>query len=180
VIRGLRGFEGRCSLRTWIFSILVRRARSMAVRESRLAGPATRPEPEVQSPEGQEWQYGSGRVGLWTERPVPWGLSDPAALFQTREALEVVQDAVAHLPDRQRQALLLRDFEDLEPKDVCNILEVSETNLRVLLHRGRARVRHAMDQYVRDGARSTIRSSDRVTRETSPSNRVMHARGKRS
>jgi DNA-directed RNA polymerase specialized sigma24 family protein len=86
-----------------------------------------------------------------------WGLEDPAAVFQMRETLEVVENAVAGLPEMQRQVVFLRDIEDVSPADVCNILDISETNQRVLLHRGRARVRRALDQYLRDGAERQVR-----------------------
>lgn len=150
VIRGLRGFEGRSSLRTWIFSILVRRARTIAAREARRAAP----QPPTESRNGNglvEWEPGQGRIGLWEEAPVPWGLEDPAAIHQSREALEVVRAALAELPTAQRQVVLLRDVEDVSAADACNILELSETNQRVLLHRGRARIRRALDRYLRDG-----------------------------
>jgi RNA polymerase sigma-70 factor (ECF subfamily) len=149
VIRGLRGFEGRSSLRTWIFSILVRRACTMAAREAR--GARIGSEAAGENGNGPEWNPGQGRQGLWNATPVPWGLVDPASLFQSMEALGVIRETVAALPERQRQALLLRDVEDLGAKDVCNVLEITETNLRVLLHRGRARVREALDAYLREG-----------------------------
>lgn len=150
VIRGLHGFDGRSSLRTWIFSILVRRARTLAARDARQGGrrmEAGRSISEV------EWEPGRGRVGLWERTPVPWGLEDPASIFQSAEALEVLQAALDALPDTQRQVVLLRDVEGMAAPDVCNILDLSETNQRVILHRGRARLRRALDRYVQDGAR---------------------------
>lgn len=122
VIRGLHQFEGRSTLRTWIHSILVKRARTMTAREARR---------------------------LWEEAPVPREFDDPATAFQTKEALEVIRRALQALPHRQRQAILLRDVEDLPPSEVCTILEITEANLRVLLHRGRSSVRRALDRYVR-------------------------------
>lgn len=150
VIRGLDGFEGRSTLRTWIFSILVRRARTMAVREAR------RPEAPSRNGNGvgcAEWDVGRGRVGLWETTPEPWTLEDPADIYQSGEALEIVRAALTALPDAQRQVVLLRDVEDVPSRDICNILDVTETNMRVLLHRGRARIRKALDEYVREGAR---------------------------
>ncbi len=152
VIRGLRAFAGRSSLRTWVFSILVRRARTMAAREARRVDSALR----SRGPDGGpvvEWEPGRGRIGLWEETPVPWALEDPAAIYESREALAVVSGALAGLPPSQRQVVLLRDVEDLTARDVCNMLDLSETNQRVLLHRGRARIRRALDRYVRDGTR---------------------------
>jgi RNA polymerase sigma-70 factor (ECF subfamily) len=166
VIRGLRGFEDRSTLRTWIFSILVRRAKTLAVREARWAKVSIPQENPGNGEPSFEWEPGRGRLGLWDERPVPWGLEDPAAVFQMRETLEVVENAVAKLPEMQRQVVFLRDVEDVSPADVCNILDISETNQRVLLHRGRARVRRALDQYLRDGAERPVRSGASTTRAT--------------
>ncbi len=147
VIRGLAGFEERSKLRTWIFGILVRRARTLAAREAR------RSEVPLEAGDDgeptQEWVPGAGKAGLWTERPVPWGLEDPALALRTAEAARVIREAVESLPPVQRQVVLLRDVEDVGAQEVCNILSVSETNLRVLLHRGRARIRRALDRHLR-------------------------------
>jgi RNA polymerase sigma-70 factor (ECF subfamily) len=149
VIRGLHGFDGRSSLKTWVYSILVRRARTLTVRDARQSGHhANGSEP----PAGTEWEPGRGRIGLWEEAPIPWALEDPATIYQSAEALEVIQTALDALPEAQRQAVLLRDVEGLSASDVCNILGLSETNQRVVLHRGRARLRRALDQYAQDGA----------------------------
>jgi len=151
VVRGLRGFQGRSSLRTWIFGILVRRARTLAAREARRAAREEAPSGEPGEDIAGEWVPGAGRVGLWEGRPAPWGAVDPAALVQSREALHVIANVLEAMPESQRRVLILRDMEDVPPEDICNILEVSGTNLRVLLHRARARVRRALDAYLRDG-----------------------------
>ena len=159
VIRGLRAFEGRSSLRTWIFSILVRRARTMAVREARRGVPVTGS--EGRNGDGfVEWAPGRGRIGLWEETPIPWALEDPAAIYQSHEALEVVRTALTGLPVAQRQVVLLRDVEDVPAREVCNILDLSETNQRVLLHRGRAGIRRALDRYMQEGARPPSRAEN--------------------
>ena len=150
VIRGLHAFEARSSIKTWIFSILVRRARTMAARDARQSGPRLDGSPTA--PE-TEWEPGQGRRGLWEQPPVPWALEDPAAIYQSRETLEVLQAALDALPEAQRQVVLLRDVEGLPATDVCNILDLSETNQRVVLHRGRARLRRALDRYVQNGVR---------------------------
>lgn len=182
VIRGLPRFEGRSTLRTWVFSILVRRARTMAVREARTALP--KQAAEARNGASVEWTPGAGKIGLWTETPVPWDLVDPASMFQSMEALGVVRGAIEALPERQRQVVLLRDVEDMSSRDVCNILGISETNLRVLLHRGRARIRSALDRYLRGDAgpaqrpRSRIQpTADSSRRSIAPSSRSMRAKG---
>ena len=149
VIRGLPRFEERSAIRTWIYGILVRRARTLAVRDARQsagAGANGRP------PQGEEWRPGRGRRGLWEQAPVPWALDDPASIHEGEEALQVVARALDALPEAQRRVVRLRDVEGLPAKDVCNILNVSDTNQRVLLHRGRAAVRRALDRYLREGA----------------------------
>ena len=158
VIRGLGAFEGRASLKTWIFSILVRRARTMAARDARLRARAAARAAEV------EWEPGRGRRGLWEETPIPWSVEDPEAIHQSQEALLVLQSALDGLPEMQRQVVLLRDVEGLSAGDVCNILALSETNVRVILHRGRAKLRQALDRYVRDGASDGAASTEPMGR----------------
>jgi RNA polymerase sigma-70 factor (ECF subfamily) len=162
VIRGLDGFEGRSSLRTWIFSILIRRARTLAAREARRAGAG--PANGADAPH-EEWELGGGRVGLWEAAPEPWALDTPEQVVQGAETLEVVRTALDGLPESQRQVVLLRDVEDVSPAEICNILDLTETNMRVLLHRGRARIRRALDQYLREGTRpSTAETPVQETR----------------
>jgi RNA polymerase sigma-70 factor (ECF subfamily) len=151
VIKGLAAFEGRSSLRTWVFGILVHRARTLTVREARREWTPGDADGDL---DGEpEWEPGAGRRGLWAHAPQPWDGLDPADLYQAEEALGVVRTALEALPESQRQCILLRDVEGLSSEETCNILELGETNVRVLLHRGRARIRRALDAYVRDGSR---------------------------
>ncbi len=155
VIRGIHGFEGRAPLRTWIFGILANQARRLAVREHRHAQTALGGNLAAgsgsASETGDERETGMGGNGMWVESPVPWGLENPESAMLTRETLQVIEAALADLPEAQRQVLLLRDVEGLGSEEVCNVLELSDTNQRVLLHRGRARVRRALDRYVKQG-----------------------------
>ena len=150
VIRGLARFEERSSLRTWIFGILIRRARTLAARDARRRAGESAAAGERN---GVEWTPGSGRKGLWEEAPIPWALDDPAAIYQGEEALRIVEAALEALPEAQRRVLSLRDIEGFPAQDVCNILRLSETNQRVLLHRGRAAVRRALDRYLHETVR---------------------------
>ncbi|MEP7028214.1 MAG: RNA polymerase sigma factor [Candidatus Eisenbacteria bacterium] len=149
VIRGLGGFEGRAPLRSWIFSILVRRARTVAVRESRHQGQIEIDAGFSRGMDGRDREPGIGDRGRWQIRPAPWGFEDPEAAMLTREALGMVESALGRLPEAQRAAVLLRDVEGLDTQEACNILDVSETNLRVLLFRGRSLIRRALDDYGR-------------------------------
>lgn len=155
VIRGIHGFEGRAPLRTWIFGILVNQARRLAVREHRqaqvAAGGNIAAQGRAGSEEGEPREPGMGANGVWVDAPAPWGMEDPESAMLSAETLQVIESALAELPASQRQVVVLRDLEGLSSEEVCNILEVSDTNQRVLLHRGRARVRQALDRYVKDG-----------------------------
>lgn len=149
VIQGIHRYDGRAPLRSWIFGILVRRARTLAVREKRHQR-GMNPDERKRVEEGEEEREpGMGPSGRWIEPPTPWGLLDPEAAMLARETLEVVQAALERLPPTQRAAVLLRDVEGLDTAESCNVLEVSETNLRVLVHRGRAAIRRALDAYRR-------------------------------
>jgi RNA polymerase sigma-70 factor (ECF subfamily) len=155
VIQGIGRFEGRAPLRTWIFGILVNQARRLAVREHRhsqtarggnLAG-GSPPSPE----DGEEREPGMGPSGMWVEPPRPWGLENPESVVLSKETLGIIEAALDDLPEMQRQVVLLRDVEGLDSEEVCNILDVTDTNQRVLLHRGRARVRRALDRHMKEG-----------------------------
>ena len=155
VIRGVHAFEGRALLRTWIFGILVNQARRLAVREHRhaqvAAGGNLSPGSAAETSAGDDLEPGMGRTGMWLEAPTPWGLENPESVMLSRETLQVVEAAIAELPDSQRQVILLRDVEGVDAEEVCNILGVSDTNQRVMLHRGRAHVRTALDRYMKEG-----------------------------
>jgi RNA polymerase sigma-70 factor (ECF subfamily) len=153
VIQGIGGFEGRSSLKSWIFAILVNRARSRAVREKRIVpmsslggerddGPAVDADRFVA--DGQRWG------GHWCSPPVPW--QQPADRLIAKETLGVVADAIQRLPARQRAVVSLRDVEGWTAEEVCELLELSEGNQRVLLHRGRSRVRTALEDHLGGGS----------------------------
>ncbi len=161
VIRGIGAFEGRAPLRSWIFSILANQARRLGAREKRMAqspSGAPRPErdPDPDAEDGEEREPGMGPHGQWERPPVPWGLEDPASVVLRHETLDVIAGALDALPERQRRVVLLRDVEGLSAEEACNILGVTETNERVLLHRGRVRVRRALDAYLRDESRAPL------------------------
>jgi RNA polymerase sigma-70 factor (ECF subfamily) len=151
VIQGIDRFEGRASFKTWLFQILVNRARTRAVKEGRmlsfssLAEEAEIPaDPAVPAyrfrPLDDPWPNN------WALPPHSWGESPEAGLLGT-ETMELVQRAIAQLPPAQQQVITLRDVEGWASEDVCNVLEISETNQRVLLHRARSRVRAALETH---------------------------------
>ncbi len=151
VIRGIDDFEGRSSLRTWIFQILLNNARTRGKREKRALpfsslrrrDPEGRDEPAVEPSrfEGPRGQY----PGHWARPPVEW--QAPEERLATEAARDVMLGAIAKLPERQREVLTLRDMLGYSAEEARNALDLSETNQRVLLHRARSKVRAALERY---------------------------------
>jgi len=149
VLQGIDKFEGRSSFKTWLFRILVNRARTRAEREGRTvpfsALQTEGPEPAVPAhrflgDDHPDWP------AHWAVPPRSWGASPEADLL-SKEMLGLVARAIADLPAAQREVITLRDVEGWTPEEVCNVLGVSETNHRVLLHRARSRVRAALERH---------------------------------
>jgi RNA polymerase sigma-70 factor (ECF subfamily) len=149
VIRGLDRFEGRSSLRTWIFQILLNNARTRGKREQRslpfsaLGRAEEGDEPAVDADrfQGRRGEY----PGHWARPPAEW--DSPAVRLAGEDARRVMLEAIAALPDRQREVLALRDIQGYSAAEVCNALELTETNQRVLLHRARSKVRAALERH---------------------------------
>jgi RNA polymerase sigma-70 factor, ECF subfamily len=143
VLRSLDGFEGRAPLRTWVFSILVNTAR----RRGRLEA---RPNAELHEPAVDPSQFRDDDdpyPGHWRAdaAPADWG-PEPALL--AAEFRAVLDRALADLPDRQRAVVELRDVHGLDGGEVCELLNISPANQRVLLHRGRAKLRGVLEGVV--------------------------------
>jgi RNA polymerase sigma-70 factor (ECF subfamily) len=149
VLNGLDRFEGRSSLRTWIFRILTNIAKTRAQRDGRtlpfsaLQDPGRVPEAALDAdrfldPEHPRWP------GHWAARPEPW----PEDALIAAETQALVAEAIEALPPAQRAVISLRDVEGWSSEEVRNALELSETNQRVLLHRARSKVRRALESYL--------------------------------
>ena len=147
VLQGLRQFEGRSSLSTWIFRILANRAKTRAVRDSRMV-PFSDLEPTDggNEPAVDASRFSSG--GGWADPPRPWDADTPETLLLRSETVGRISAAIADLPPGQRVVVTLRDVEGLSSEEVCNILSLTETNQRVLLHRARSRLRTALERYL--------------------------------
>ncbi len=143
VLNGIGGFEGRSSLVGWIFTILVNKARSRAKRDGRMI-----------SFEGEGEDDGlaaafDGR-GRWKDMPDLWETITPDRIVEGRSLMVHVTAAIDALPPAQRSVLILRAQQDLDPSEVCAVLNISEGNMRVLLHRARLSVRKAIDSILSD------------------------------
>jgi RNA polymerase sigma-70 factor (ECF subfamily) len=152
VLEGLSRFEGRSSLKTWIFRILVNRAKTRGVRERRYVPFVSSENPEAGAEEAAveatRFRQEGGMAGHWTIPPARWDDQTPEKLLLDSETRKYLEQAIDALPPQQRQVITLRDVAGLGAEEVCNILDLSETNQRVLLHRARSKVRLALERYL--------------------------------
>jgi RNA polymerase sigma-70 factor (ECF subfamily) len=146
VIRGLDKFEGRSSLRTWIFKILANRARTRAVREARSLPFSSIAEPD--SPTVDPLAFDD--EGRWRSAPARLDY-DPETSLLSAELRAHLLEAVDGLPSNMRAVITLRDLVGLTPEEVSEMLEITDGNQRVILHRARAKVRAALQPLVEVG-----------------------------
>lgn len=149
VLDGLERFEGRAAFRTWLFKILVNRAKTRGVQEGRSVPFSAEQDQTDDEPAVDPSRFDAS--GRWIDPPRDWWSDSAEALLLGAEANATLQSAIASLPERCRLVVTLRDIEGLEAEEVCAVLGVSDANLRVLLHRARSRLRHALEE--RAGAR---------------------------
>lgn len=152
LLNGIDRFEGRSSLKTWLYRILVNKAKTRGVREARTVPfsslerdgeESTVPEDRFRGPD-DKWP------GHWASPPVQLD-TVPEERLLSREARRRIAQALETLPDMQRIVVTLRDVAGWDPEEVCEALELSEVNQRVLLHRGRAKLRTALESYLAEG-----------------------------
>ena len=142
VLRGLAGFEGRSSLQTWMFTILVNRARTTGLREQRTI-PVADAGPVVDASR-------FGPDGAWSAPPDHW-IEEAEDRIEAGKLAHLLRSAMNGLPPRQREVVLLRDVEEMSSADVCSILAISDANQRVLLHRGRGKLRQILESELGPG-----------------------------
>lgn len=147
VIHGIRNFEGRSSLRTWIFRILTNTAKTRAEREARTvplsAFASDDDDPSVDPSRFLDQQH-ERWPGHWASPPARWD-ELPEEHLAGRETLDALQRAIDALPPVQKQVMVLRDIEGWPAEEVCDLLGLSVGNQRVCLHRARSRVRQALE-----------------------------------
>jgi RNA polymerase sigma-70 factor (ECF subfamily) len=148
VLKGIGRFEGRSSLRTWTFRILTNIAKTRGIREGRsvpfsslATGPGDGPTVDPDRFLGDDTRF----PGHWAAPPQRWEGADRVL---ARETLDVIEHVIAELPRAQAIVITMRDVESFDSQEVCNALEITETNQRVLLHRARSAVRRALEEYM--------------------------------
>jgi len=134
VVKGVDRFEGRSTVKTWLFRILANRARTTSAREGRT----------VPVGDDRELESRFDAAGHWNEPPLPWsdGVDDRIV---AGELAARVKGLLPSVPEAQRQVVVLRDLEGLDAAEVCALLDISDANQRVLLHRGRSRLRSLLE-----------------------------------
>lgn len=148
VLKALPSFQARSRLSTWILGIVGNIARTRLRKESRTVRFDSKLEAEL-APWGEERFDATGH---WNPAPLPWHEETPEALLATEQLRGRLEAAIAALPTLQQAVLTLRDMDGLEMDEICNILQISGTNGRVLLHRARNRLRAAIEDFERERA----------------------------
>jgi RNA polymerase sigma-70 factor, ECF subfamily len=149
LLKGIDNFEGRSSLRTWLFTVMINIAKTRGIRERRgddaviAAFTGGTVDPARFRPAGERW------AGHWKRGEEPSPFPDtPEGSVLGRELVDVARAELDKLPERQRQVVTLRDMLGFDSSEVCELLDISVANQRVLLHRGRAVVRKALEDYL--------------------------------
>jgi RNA polymerase sigma-70 factor, ECF subfamily len=158
VIEGLSRFEGRSSLRTWIFGIMIHKAKDRGVREKRhttFSAFEGFDDENEESIDPSRFHQSGEWAGHWAFPPQPWDEQTPEKLLASKQAITAMNKAIESLPTTLKDVLILRDVEGVEAKEVCDILKITETNLYVRLHRARERVRQAVETYL-EGCKRTV------------------------
>jgi RNA polymerase sigma-70 factor (ECF subfamily) len=152
IVTGIDRFEGRSALGTWMFSILTNQAKTHTARERRAVpfssvGSRGDDEPAVDADRFQK--DGDAWPGHWATPPRPW--QKPERRLLSLEVREQLRGALAQLPARQRAIVALRDIDGASAEEVCELLGLSQENQRVLLHRGRSRLRAELEKHLDPG-----------------------------
>lgn len=154
LLKGISRFEGRSSLRTWLFAVVINIAKQRGIRERRAADAeiaaytgGTVDPARFRSADDLMWP------GHWKERQEPAAFPDtPEESILGDELITVARRELDKLPERQRMVVSLRDMLGFDSSEVCELLNISLANQRVLLHRGRAAVRQALENYLTDAS----------------------------
>jgi RNA polymerase sigma-70 factor (ECF subfamily) len=150
VLTGIERFEERSSLRTWVFSILVNRARTRGERERRTLPFASlaraESEGDFAAVDADRFVHDGAQLGAWAAPPVRWW-EEPERALDSSEAVARIEQEIEKLPETQRLVITMRDVLGMSSEDVRSALDLSETNQRVLLHRARSKVRAGLEDY---------------------------------
>lgn len=146
VVRNIDGFAGRSSLKTWLLTITANTAKTRLKKQRREVFID-----DVSGPHGSIGAYHFKPDGHWQQSPIGWHSDSPEALLDEQELRECLEHTLTSLSELQRSVLLLRDRQCLELEEICNLLDISHSNVRVLLHRARLSVFATLDHFEETG-----------------------------
>ena len=154
VLEGIHRFEGRSSIKTWLFQILSNRAKTRGKRESRYvsfseATPGSDQDDDL-ALEPERFHTSGTLTGQWDLPPTTWDEHTPERLLLSKEGMAQVEHAIQSLPANQREVMILRDIEGMDSEDICKLLHITQSNERVLLHRARTKVRSMLNEYIQN------------------------------
>lgn len=158
VIEGFGRFEGRSSLRTWIFGIMIHKAKDRGVREKRhmtFSSFESVDDDSDETVDPSRFHQSGERTGHWAFPPQPWDEQTPEKLLASQQAVNAMNQAIEALPRTLKDVLILCDVQGINVNEICEILKITATNLYVRLHRARERVRQAVETYL-EGRRSVL------------------------
>ena len=151
LVKGIATFEGRSSLRTWLFTVMINIAKTRGIRERRDADAAVAAYTGGTVDPARVRQAGDEFPGHWKPEQTPSPFPDtPEGSVLGGELMAIARAAMDTLPDRQRTVVTLRDMLGFDSAEVCELLDISVANQRVLLHRGRAAVREILENYLQE------------------------------
>lgn len=149
--RALPKFEGRSTLKAWLFTIVKNQAKTRRSKESRLVSLDTAGENSSGDSLASDMNDRFRQDGHWKEAPPHWDNESPGALLEEEQLRKCIAHTLTQLSAEQRAVFTLRDLQQLPLDDICNILEISSSNVRVLLHRARLRLMQVIDHYQETG-----------------------------
>lgn len=152
-VKAIRGFKRRSSVKTWLFGILLNQARKQAARRSKEL--QDQRQGRADDDDGSSDWFDD--AGEWRSKPVVWS-SNPESELLSKEATEYIYDAIASLPEKQRTAFVLSAVEGWTPEEVCDLMKISSTNRRVLLHLAKIRLQQMLDEYFGNRRKSPVAS----------------------
>lgn len=143
VLKALPKFEGRSSLKTWILRIVSNGAKTRLRKESRMVASGDAQDMETAAIAASRFK----EDGHWQAGPSQWQGETPESLLASEQLRGKMQSTIDQLPEMQKTVLMLREIEGINMEEICKILDISESNSRVLLHRARARVWETIDKF---------------------------------
>lgn len=146
VLDGIHDFDGRSALSTWIIAILLNKAKTLARREGRYVSMSAQMGDDLDAPAVEPSRF--GHDGHWTQPPESFDGLDPERIVSGREIWRLIRAEIDLLPPAQRAVLLMRDVEGRDAAETCRLLDLTQENQRVLLHRARAKLRNRIEELV--------------------------------